>query len=313
MTAYSPTPNAFGCLAYFPGTSSLVLFDTASFPAYTLNTCNTFQFVSGNWQLTNFGIPNNPSARTASGMAYDGTNLVLFGGKGPPGTNLMNDTWEYSSSSVWTNPIPNYNSNGLVVGSTPGLTIRKSPYMAALTSSIVLFGGAGTYFDNQDTWIWSGGSWTQQFPTTSPPERTGACFTSNGTTTAVLFAGGQGNQLLNDCWIWNTSAWTQLTTNTPPCCRKGAVMAWYPTGSYYLLFGGSDSSGNLLNDTWSLSISGTTGTWTKLNPTANISVRQGSVMAYDVASSQMILFGGLNSAQLLNDTQSWTGSTWVKL
>jgi hypothetical protein len=36
-------------------------------------------------------------------------------------------------------------------------------------------------------------------------------------------------------------------------------------------------------------------------------------MAFDAASGQLLLFGGENSLSILNDTWTWTGSTWRQL
>src|SRR5271166_2623952 len=237
MTATSPTPCAFGALRYYPPTSSLVLFNPSSFPAYATNTVNTWQFKSGNWSLTNFGVGSNVSARSETSMAYDGTNLVLFGGKGPPGTEYMNDTNSYNGTT-WTNVIPNYNSNGLVIGSTAGLTIRAKHYMAAMTGGITLFGGIDYNHTLQDTFTWTSGSgaWTQQFPANSPSIRIGAANASNGTNNFVLFGGANGSYALQDSWSWNGTNWSVISTNTPPSCRKNATMAWYPTGSCFIVF-----------------------------------------------------------------------------
>ena len=303
MPSTNPTPCAFGALQYHPGSTSLVLVNTGNYPAYLQPAVNTWTWNGTNWTLTQTGIANNPSERTGMGMAYDGTNLALFGGKGPAGTGYMNDTWAWNGSA-WTNPIANDGYNN-------GLTIRTAPYMAAMSGGVVLFGGKDYNHTLNDTWIWNGSSWALQSPAASPSIRLDAAFASNGTNKAVIFGGANGSYALNDAWSWNGTTWTLLATNTPPCVRKGAVMAWYPTGSYFLLFGGSDSNGNLLNDTWTFD---GTSTWTKLTPAGfHPSVRVGAMMAYDTSSSQMILFGGKDSKNLLNDTWTWNGSVWIKL
>jgi hypothetical protein len=87
-------------------------------------------------------------------------------------------------------------------------------------------------------------------------------------------------------------------------------MAWYPPGSCFILFGGSNTSGNLLNQTWMFD---GVSTWTQLFPTNSPSTRVGAMMAYDSSTSQMILFGGKNSAKLFNDTWQFTPATWIKI
>jgi hypothetical protein len=302
MTFPLPTPCAFGCLQYYPTTNSLVLVDTGNFPVYLQPTVNTWTFTNPNWVASVVGIPNNPSGRTNCGMAFDGTNLVLFGGIGPDGTGYLNDTWAFNGSA-WSNPITND-------GYDNGLVSRKNPYMAAMTGGVVLFGGQEAYYTMQDTWFWNKSEWVQQFPTNSPPIRVGAYFASNGTNNAILFGGANESFMLNDTWSWNGSNWTQLITNTPPSVRQNGVMAWYPPGSCFILFGGSDTSGNLLNQTWMFN---GVSTWTQLFPTNSPSTRVGAMMAYDSSTSQMILFGGKNSAKLFNDTWQFTPATWIKI
>ena len=304
MPTTNPTPNAFGNLQYFAGTSSLVLVNSGNYPAFPQASLQTWQWSAGNWSLTNTGIANNPTARTDMSMASDGTNMILFGGRGLPATGFMNDTWILNSSSVWSNTISNDGYDG-------GLTIRANPYMATMTGGIVLFGGKDMHAMLQDTWLWTHGSqaWTLQTPTNSPSIRVGSACASNGTNNMVLFGGANESFMLNDSWSYNGTNWSQLTTSAQPSVRKDAVMAWYPTGSYFLLFGGTDTAGNVLHDTWTFD---GTSTWTRLAPANNPSGRVGAMMAYDTTSSQMILFGGKNNSNLLNDTWQWNGTTWLQ-
>ena len=59
--------------------------------------------------------------------------------------------------------------------------------------------------DLGDTWTWNGTTWTQQYPTTSPPARDGASMAYDpGTGQLVLFGGDDasgGN--LNDTWVYS--------------------------------------------------------------------------------------------------------------
>jgi hypothetical protein len=52
-------------------------------------------------------------------------------------------------------------------------------------------------------------------------------------------------------------------------------------------------------------------TWNQVNPPTGPAGRSGAVIAYDSATSQLVLFGGLdNNFNYLNDTWFWTGTTW---
>src|SRR5439155_20190387 len=48
-------------------------------------------------------------------------------------------------------------------------------------------------------------------------------------------------------------------------------------------------------------------------PATSPCARVGASMAYDAATSNMVLFGGLNSSsRALGDTWTWNGTTWTK-
>ena len=68
-----------------------------------------------------------------------------------------------------------------------------------------------------------------------------------------------------------------------------------------VLFGGYDSQGVGLGDTWAWN--GTT--WAKQARATSPPARGAASMAYDAATSTVILFGGLRPAKLLGDTWLW--------
>src|ERR1019366_1056627 len=107
MTTTKPTPFSSGALVYYPGNTKSVLLDMGNYPAFSTMVCQTWTYASGNWTLaipgqgTSAAVAANPTPRTGGGIAYDGTNLVLFGGRGQQGTGLLGDTWLYSSAGTW--------------------------------------------------------------------------------------------------------------------------------------------------------------------------------------------------------------------
>jgi hypothetical protein len=342
-----PTPCAFGCLAYHSGLAGLVLLNTGSYPAYVQQaTLNTWLWKSGAWSLLQTGLANNPQPRTDTSMAFNGTNMYLFGGRGVPGTEFRNDLWSLNASGVWSQVEPNYNSIGkqIVPVSTTvntgvypnqvvqswvnnlGLNIRCKTFMAQLGSNILLFGGQDyNQLCYQQNWIWNGTSWTQSTsPTTYPTIRTGAVYASDGATNMVFGLGAGTSWLLSDMWIYTTGSgnWTKMTTSTAPSNRRNAVMTWLPSASAFIMVGGEDSSGDLLNEVWKFAISGTNGTWTKLsitNPAVGQPARRtGAMLAYDTTSSQLILFGGAGTGMTLfadtwQLTVSGSNATWTLL
>jgi hypothetical protein len=146
----------------------------------------------------------------------------------------------------------------------------------------------------------------------------------------VLFGGYNGTTgYLNDTWTYNGTTWTQVVgtsgcTNSctnSPSARNSASMAYDPATGNMVLFGGLGSS-SYLNGTWTYN--GTT--WTQVDDSSDLGcttactssppLRGYASLAYDPATGNMVLFGGLGSSYL-NDT--WTygyppgaGTTWAQ-
>jgi hypothetical protein len=63
----------------------------------------------------------------------------------------------------------------------------------------------------------------------------------------------------------------------------------------------------LLGPPLSVSAAGTT--WTQQSPATSPPARYSASMAYDSASSSVVLFGGFNTVNRLADTWTWDGTT----
>jgi len=106
-----------------------------------------------------------------------------------------------------------------------------------------------------------------------------------------------------------TWTWTQLSPTSSPSVRTDAMMAYNPSTGQVVLFGGEDSSGNTLNDTWVWD--GTN--WAQQAPATSPAAREDGMMAYDPSSGGVVLFGGFtHPTQYLNDTWVWNGSNWTE-
>ena len=88
---------------------------------------------------------------------------------------------------------------------------------------------------------------------------------------------------------------------TPPSGRYRHSVVYDPIRDRLLVFGGYDNS-FLLNDVWSLTLSGTP-TWTKLTPTGTPpATRYSHVAGYDPVGDRMLVFGGIKVGSVaLND------------
>jgi hypothetical protein len=130
----------------------------------------------------------------------------------------------------------------------------------------------------------------------------------------LLFGGGAAAQPnpdpQNDTWVLR-NGWHQRSPAPSPSPRNGPGATYDATTGTVVLFGGTDPSGNNLNDTWTWD--GVT--WTQRFPTGSPSARSSTSLAYDASLGQVILFGGRNSypGVGLTDTWGWNGSTWTQL
>ena len=119
--------------------------------------------------------------------------------------------------------------------------------------------------------------------------------------------------------------WTQFSPGSPPCTstcssspppRYAAAMAYDSATSQLILFGGFNNSG-LLNDTWAWNGKA----WAQVADASDLgctstcvaspSARGYATMAYDPATSQLVLFGGRSPERA--DTWAWDGNMWTQL
>jgi hypothetical protein len=203
------------------------------------------------------------------------------------------------------------------------------------TGQVMLFGGLGTGSTLNDTWSWSGTTWTQVADaadagctttcTSSPRPRAASSMAYDPASNQLILFGGDGGGIgfLNDTWNWNGTTWTQVadsgdagcynTCPGSPQARSGAAMAYDPAIGKLVLFGGLGP----LNDTWTwdgtswtqVADSGDPGCTTACTDSPPTTV-SGS-MAYDLPANQLILFGGggYNS----NATWNFDGTAWSQL
>jgi len=315
--AASPTARLGASMAYDAAADNVVLFG-GEYPNSVNGSLNllgdTWAWNGSTW--TEEFPATSPPVRVSAAMAYDAAadDMVLFGGQNsyPLGGPLAvsGDTWAWNGST-WTEEFP--------AASPPARADASMAYDSA-TEQVVLFGGqttSGSYLCEQclnDTWVWNGSTWTEEFPSTSPPARANATMTYDAATGNVVLFGGVGIGLiaLNDTWVWNGSTWTEEFSATSPPARANATMTYDAATGNVVLFGGVGSSNGqpYLTDTWMWNGS----TWTEENLTNYPPGRYAATMAYDAAAGDVVLFGGEGNSGvgLLDDT--WTlGANAVNL
>jgi hypothetical protein len=226
----------------------------------------------------------SPPVRDDAAMAYDpATNqMLLFGGQNTTGN--LGDTWSWNGTT-WTQLSPADSPSarwGAVMAYDPA------------TSQLILFGGNNTGSPN-DTWSWNGSTWTQLSPATSPPGFDSLAMAYDDSTDQLVLVG-------ESTWTWNGSTWSQTA---PGGDGGGGKLAYDATTSQLIWIVGS------VTYNW-------TGTaWTQLSPATSPAPRSGSVLAYDPATTKLLLFGGYINKGInrgvADDTWTWSGTTWTRL
>lgn len=107
--------------------------------------------------------------------------------------------------------------------------------------------------------------------------------------------------------------WTEISVTQAPSARSGAAMAYDATEAETVLFGGTNTASQTLNDTWIFK----GGAWTNITSELATSPPPLSeaLMAFDAADGYLVLFGGTpaGSSSFGNTTWGFTGTTWEPL
>jgi hypothetical protein len=304
-TSYRPSPRSLAAMAQDPKTGQLVLFGGYG-GSGTGELNDTYVWEGDHWDRA--ASTANPPALQGAAMASDQANgtVLLFGGA--TRNAVTQETWTFDGTN-WTKQTPAQSPSARSFA-----TLAFSPG----TGQVVLFGGQGA--NRQvlgDTWSWTGTTWQQLSPPTSPPARSyAASFSDPRTQQPVVVGGTPGTASpLGDSWLWKDPTrrvWLQLHPADSPTARVVPVMAFDQASGQLLLFGGgAGDAGGAQNDTWNWT--GTT--WQKLSPVTSPPVLVAPAMAYDDATQQLLLVGGLDlgKGQVADETWNWTGTTWQKL
>src|SRR2546425_103146 len=155
-----------------------------------------------------------------------------------------------------------------------------------------------------------GQTWTQRFPSTSPPARfEHAMALDTARSQVVLFGGGSSGAQFGDTWVWDGTTWAQKLPALSPPARLEHATAYDAAHGQTVLFGGFGASG-LLGDAWTWD--GTN--WTPASPSSAPSPRTFHAMDFDARRNQAVLFGGQEGSPnfaILGDTWTWDGTNWT--
>ncbi|MCI4335074.1 MAG: hypothetical protein L3K04_05565 [Thermoplasmata archaeon] len=207
-----------------------------------------------------------------------------------------------SSPGVWTNLTS-------IVNQAPGARYIAGMAYDSVDGYALMFGGSGGSGVDSDTWSYQAGTWTDLTGSLnlSPPKRYAPAMGYDPKDNETVMFGGYdaaGNYFA-DTWVYAHTNWTNLTSKltTHPSARWRANMVYDAHDGYMVLFGGTDSSGNPLSDTWKFS----GGKWSQLTVTGSPQGRYRFTMADDVADKKVVVFGGCTTTA----TNCATGSTWL--
>lgn len=264
---------------------------------------------AGSWLPAQWGpiaASTPPSARSGALAGYDAANgrVLLFGG------NFGNETWTFQGG-VWTQLQP---------ANVPPARPRAAIATDVPLGRLVLYGGTGPGvlpMALDDTWVWTGSDWQQLSPTTTPGGRDRHAMAYDLARDTVVLFGGRNNllqpqQALADTFEFANGTWTQVNSpHTPPGLAEPA-MAYLPTITQTVLFGGVDGNGVGSDQTWAFDGAD----WTQLALTGpRPPARYGARLEANLARGVLVLVGGRDAATfaIVNDTWEFDGTTWREI
>jgi hypothetical protein len=186
------------------------------------------------WSLEQPGA--SPPGRIDAAAAYDPALqlALLFGGHGPPGTDLS-DTWAWGGAT-WRE---------LDKGGTqaPGSDASMA-WDPALNEMVLTAAGPGE--TTAATWTWNRTHWTR-LPSglPSPPTALALGFDPG---TRVLLAvtwdpvPAPATASRTQTWAWDGTAWRRVPTRTAPNIDAVVGLSWDPLSNRLILFAGGASS-----------------------------------------------------------------------
>jgi hypothetical protein len=248
----------------------------------------------GEWTL---GTSVVASPRQNHGMAYDGRNMVMFGGyRGGVGFN--GETWLWNGNH-WSQATP---------AVAPSARGNFAMAYNSAADKVILFGGAlvGSV-PADDTWEWDGAAqtWRELFPETKPAARYNHAMAYDEARGEVVLFGGFGAVRYADTWVFDGADWQQRTPAVSPAGRNGHQMIYDAARQKVVLFGGFPG---WTNDTWEWDGAN----WTQIQIPGPPG-RQYFSMAYDSDREVTVLAcGQLAGFIRAQDTWEYDGAAWVE-
>jgi hypothetical protein len=182
------------------------------------------------------------------------------------------------------------------------------------TGQVVLYGGLvwgeACGCTGGGTWVLAGQDFVRVLPDTTSVYDAHLVF-DDATGQLLRFGGivGPDKAGTDETAVWTGTTWQTLHPAHVPPTRQGDAAAYDPATGEVIRFGGWDPvAGAALSDTWAWNGQD----WVQLTPKTGAGPLRGASMAYDYATSQLVLFGGMDgSGAMSNQTMVWYRGSWV--
>jgi hypothetical protein len=347
-TSTSPPARSGALMAYDEATSQFLLYGGEGATGGGGNQAlqDTWTFDGTNW------TDESPATTPDTGISLSddlATNQLVLLAYGVDNQGSYSETWTWDGAN-WDNATP-------ALGSPPAGVSLEMAYDTSTSQLIAVAGGAtfeweagawseleptneppgwgelaydtstgqliwyqeNTYPTAADaTWSWDGANWDQVSATSYPAELNGEgslAFDDSSNQLVLVGPFTDGATTDEETWIFDGTNWTQLAPATSPPATSGAAMAYDPDTAGLVMFGGAPDTedAEAFSSTWAFD--GTT--WTELAPATSPPGLIDSVMSYDSATSDLVLFGGgagaFESEQPTNATWTFDGTNWTEL
>jgi hypothetical protein len=241
----------------------------------------------------------SPPGRIDAAAAYDPALQVvlLFGGHGPPGTDLS-DTWAWGGAT-WREL-----DKGTDQAPRSDASMAWDP---ALHEMVLTAGGPAD--TATATWVWNNSHWTRlQSGLPAPPTAIALGFDPQTQDLIAVLHGEMpaAAASTSETWAWHGTAWRRIKTRVAPQADVVVGLGWDPLSHRLLMFGGGASAfgpGRL----WAWS--GTD--WLQQPEVQSPPILDGQLVSTDAA---LFLVGALRALAAQPgwiDVWSWSNASWT--
>lgn len=275
-----PGPRTSPAMATDPGTGRPVLYGGVLYrvtPPLVFN--DTWSWNGHGWVKQ----VSQPDLHVGGVLCEDGRRVILFGGgSGTIGTPSPVDTWAWEGQGSTWSRVDN-----------PAITPQGAVlYHAGLDAFVTLVG------DSASAWLTTlSRDGRQNPPLTTLPSNAGGHWGYHQDLDVILFV----KYLGTETWTWDRQQWARIA-DSPRHVSGWSV--WYDRNRRKLVFASANARSFV---EWDAS------GWVERPFQGGPPARQGASFGYDPRRDRVVLYGGYDARQLLEDTWEWDGQTWVQV